>query len=85
MVGVYCDEDYNCGKFYYKYKGRNVYSLLCVSIMYCNNFSNMCYVNLQMSNCYVICCGEDFCNMILILVISVFFVLVCLLGMFMMF
>lgn len=84
MTGVHCDEDYNCGKSYYKYKGRDVYSLSCVSITHCNNSNNMCHANLQMSDCHVTCCREDLCNTTSIPVASVFFVSACLVGTFMM-
>ena len=83
-AGDHCDEDYNCGKSHYKYKGRDVYSLSCVSITHCNNSSNMCNANLQMSDCHVTCSGEDLCNTTSIPVTSVFFVLACLVGTFMM-
>lgn len=83
-AGVYCDEDYKCGKSHYEYKGKDVYSLSCVSITHCNNSSNMCHANLQMSDCDVTCCGEDLCNTTSIPVASVFFVSACLAETFMM-
>lgn len=83
-AGVYCDEDYKCGKSHYEYKGKDVYSLSCVSITHCNNSSNMCHANMQMSDCDVTCCGEDLCNTTSIPVASVFFVSACLAETFMM-
>lgn len=83
-VGVHCDEDYKCGKSHYKYKGKDVYSLSCVSITHCNSPSDMCHANQQMSDCDVTCCGKDLCNATSILVASVFSVLVCLVGTFIM-
>lgn len=74
-VDVYCDEDYKCGKSRYKYKGKDVYSLSCISIMHCSNHSDMCRANL--SDCDVTCCGEDLCNTSTTPVVSVVFVLAC--------
>ena len=83
-VGVHCDEDYMCGKSHYKYKGKYVYSLSCVSITHCNSPSDMCHANQQMSDCDVTCCGKDLCNATSIPLASVFSVSVCLVGTFIM-
>ncbi|KAJ7382223.1 hypothetical protein OS493_036256 [Desmophyllum pertusum] len=83
-AGDHCDEDYKCGKNHYKYKGKDVYSLSCVSIVHCNNPSNMCRANLQMSDCDVTCCDEDLCNTASTPVVSVLVVLACVQGTFIM-
>ena len=77
-VGVPCSEEYKCGKSHYKFKGKDVYSLSCVSIMHCSNHSNICRANL--SDCHVTCCGEDLCNTSSTPVLSEVFILTCVMG-----
>ena len=77
-VGVPCGEEYKCGKSHYKFKGKDVYSLSCVSIMHCSNHSNICRANL--SDCHVTCCGEDLCNTSSTPVLSEVFILTCVMG-----